>query len=118
MISSAAALALVVTLLQVVLVPLISLAKQERFGKQVNALLALALAAAGGTLVTVLTGGLAGLTDPTRWTAIMSATYTASQLVYHALFADSPLDRALTGVGAPVGNLPPAPKPEIRKQGR
>lgn len=121
---SASGIALAVLITGGLLNPITSLAKAERFPKQVNALIALALSAAGGAIAVAVTGGFAGLATPQNWMAIASMTYAASQLVYYGLFKDTKLDDVFSTLGPkkhPIDPQPAPPAPEherpCRKQG-
>lgn len=94
----------IILLLALLVNPLTSIAKRDKFPQQVNAAIALVLSGLGALFV-VLTGTGIHLSDPAQWAGIASTIYATSQIIYHGLFANSSLDKVLTAL---PGKVPPA----------
>lgn len=109
-------IAAVILLLGLLVNPLTSLAKQDKFPQSLNALIAIVLAAVGG-LAVVLPGTGLHLADPAAWAGIAGAIYSSSQTIYHTLFHDSPLDRVLTAFPGKPAPLQPNDSTPIKKGG-
>jgi hypothetical protein len=87
-----------ITLLGLLINPLTSLAKQDHWPQSVKAGIAILLSAVGGVVIVATQGGLHGFADPANWALCASAVYAASQVIYHGLFKDNPLDKVLTAL--------------------
>jgi ABC-type enterochelin transport system permease subunit len=72
----------VVTMLSYPMSLFASLAKQEQFPKQLNLLVVMAVAAAGGALVEWMTGGFGHLSAPADYVSCATALFAAMQMVY------------------------------------
>jgi hypothetical protein len=102
---NSAAVFAVVTLLSYPLSLFTSLAKQERFPRQLNLLIAMAVAALGGVLVEWMTGGFAHLSAPADYIACATSLFTAMQLVYVGI-KDSGVEAALAAFPASPAAAP------------
>ena len=93
--ANATTVGFVILLMTPIVTLLSSLAKQNQWPKQANALVAMAVSLVGGGIIVVMTGGFTNVSDPANWASVGALVYTASQIVYHTLFKDSTLDTVL-----------------------